>query len=83
MRYMLLFMVIGVACANMVLNTAQPEIETSLALQQFENPSVVTDTVYRNYYGTLQFILNCFAILCMSLYVWLTFFNKNSLRNEE
>lgn len=34
---------------NIVISTTQPEIETTIALEQFANPSVVTDTTFRAY----------------------------------
>lgn len=75
MRSLFFFLMMGFLCANMLLNTVQPEIDTTLALNQFENPSVTTDTFYRKY-GYISVFFNVSALVCFSLYIYLSFIGK-------
>ena len=49
---------------------AQPEIATSLALEQFENPSVQTDTAMRSYNNTQIFWYMCAGWVALNLFMF-------------
>jgi len=76
MKYLVLFLLLGVLCANYLLSVAQPEIETTLALEQFENPSVVTDTFYRNVYQTVSHFLSVLSIVFFGWFLFLSYKGK-------
>ena len=47
MKYIIIIIGIILLVINSVWNIVQPEVSTEIAMRQFEDPSVVTDTVQR------------------------------------
>ena len=57
---------------NYVLSIAQPELATSLALEQFENPSTATDTAMRAYNNAQVFWYMCAGWVLLNLFMFYT-----------
>lgn len=79
---MVLILIVIAAIENIFYTTIDPEIRTSLALRQFEDPTVQTDTLMRAYnrssiFQTLYFIW--MGILFCILY----FDTKKANENEK
>ena len=59
--------------AQYVLSTlAGPEIATSLALEQFKNPSIQTDTAQRAYNSSNVFFVAYFGWFLCAIYMFFT-----------
>lgn len=72
MRYIIMFLLIGVLCANAIFNVSQPVVETTLAMNQFENPTTANDTLYRNYDSSMNLFFTTSALVLFSFYIVLS-----------
>lgn len=66
-----LFLVVGMLVTNLWNNAIQPEVATELAMEQFVNPSIATDTQLRLLNDSDPTVLVWFIVIVLSLLVWL------------
>lgn len=73
MKVKIVFSLLALICLSVlsyVLNTVQPEVATSLALEQFKDPTIATDTAIRAYNNAQVFWYMCAGWVALNLFMF-------------